>query len=252
MEKIYYGASVLPLLPPPPPDNDISVRANEMGQFSNSLQTQYWEGLGGEKKKMEETEGWREYETDGKHRLCISVIVFVYVLPCLGLQVCVCGCCVCFLSASPCVCVVCVVCYVCFECTFFFFFFFDVCVRCASTQPKAKLTDSFPLRSPLVFLIDRHNAKVQAPSLVPMLIAASCIFMSSLGINQLNKGWGRWLGAAFITDSDWLERQKKKKSAYKDPCVFFLFFFFPSTGMIIELETRRRKKQKAKVWRLNN
>lgn len=67
------------------------------------------------------------------------------------------------------------------------FFFFDVCAR-ASTQPKAKLTDSFPLRSPLVFLIDRHNAKVQALSLVPMLIAASCIFMSSLGINQLNKG----------------------------------------------------------------
>ena len=85
--------------------------------------------------------------------------------------------------------------------------FSDVCAH-ASTQPKAELTDSFPLRSPLVFLIDRHNAKVQALSLVPMLIAGSCIFMSSLGINQLNKGWGRWLGAVFITDSDWLERKE--------------------------------------------
>lgn len=75
--------------------------------------------------------------------------------------------------------------YVCFERTFFFFF--DVCVH-ASAQLKAELTDSFPLRSPLVFLIDRHNAKVQALSLVPMLITDSCIFMSSLGINQLNKG----------------------------------------------------------------
>lgn len=64
---------------------------------------------------------------------------------------------------------------------------FDVCVR-ASSQPKAELTDSFPPRSPLVFLIDRHNAEVQALSLVPMLIAASCIFMSSRGIKQLNKG----------------------------------------------------------------
>lgn len=111
-------------------------------------------------------------------------------------------------------------CDVCALCMLWAYLFFKLCVCvcvCASTQPKAELTDSFPLRSPLVFLIDRHNAKVQALSLVPMLIAGSCIFMSSLGINQLNKGWGRWLGAAFITDSDWLGRGKKT------PVCFFIF-----------------------------
>ena len=87
---------------------------------------------GAKKKKMEETEGWREYETDGKHRLCISVIVFVYVLPCLGLQVCVCGCCVCFLSASPCVCVWCVMYALSVP-----FFFFLMCV-CAVHQLSPK------------------------------------------------------------------------------------------------------------------
>lgn len=136
--------------------------------------------------KKEETEGWREYETVGKHRLCISVIVFVYMHAVSGPSgVYVDAVCAFCLPLPVCVCVF--VCYVCFERTFFFFLFFNVCAR-ASAQPKAKLTDSFPLRSPLVFLIDRHNAKVQALSLVPMLIAASCIFMSSLGINQLNKG----------------------------------------------------------------
>lgn len=96
-------------------------------------------------------------------------------------------------------------------------FLFLMCVW-ASTEPKAELTDSFPLWGPSVFLIDRHNAEVQAPSLVPMLIAASCIFMSSLGIKQLNKGWGCWLGAAVITD--WLIR-KAKKSPWKDQKFYF-------------------------------
>lgn len=77
-------------------------------------------------------------------------------------------------------------------------FLWRACVR-ASSQPKAKLTDSFPLRSPLVLLIDRHNAKVQALSLVLMLITSSCICISSLGIKQLNKEWGC---------ADWLEREK--------------------------------------------
>lgn len=88
-------------------------------------------------------------------------------------------------------------------------YLFLMCVH-ASAQPKAKLTDSFPLWSPLVPLIDRHNAKVQALSLVPMLISFSCIFMSSLGFNQLNKGWDRWLGAALITD--WLIRKRLRTS----------------------------------------
>lgn len=74
--------------------------------------------------------------------------------------------------------------------------------ECNSAQPKVKLTDSVSLRSRLVFLIDRHNAKVQAPSLAPMLIQHSCIFMSSLGINQLNKGWGHWRAAFLMTMID--------------------------------------------------
>lgn len=100
------------------------------------------------------------------------------------------------------------------------FFVHAVSEASSRAQPKAELTDSFPPRSPLVFLIDRYNAKVQALSLVPMLIAASCIFMSSLGIKKLNKGWGRWLEAAFITNSDWLER--RKINLWK--LSFFLFF----------------------------
>lgn len=38
VEQIYYSGSADPSLSEP--DNDISVRANEMGQFSNSLQSQ--------------------------------------------------------------------------------------------------------------------------------------------------------------------------------------------------------------------
>lgn len=93
--------------------------------------------------------------------------------------------------------------YACAECLFSSLLF--VTYACASTGDRAKLTDTFPLRSPSVFLIDRHKAEVQALSLVPMLMVESCIFMRSLGINPLNKGWGRWLVAVFITVPDWLE-----------------------------------------------
>lgn len=164
-----------------------------MGQFSNSLPTQHLKGPEREGNK-------RESDKDAKPvclLVCSDEISFLcgQVCICRFLQWC-CVCCLCMhvcrgtLSSditmlrvsAP---------YVCFERVVF------MCA-CDSAQPKVKLTDSFPLRSPLVFLIDRHNAKVQAPSLVPMLIVHSCIFMSSLGINQLNKGWGRWLGAVFI------------------------------------------------------
>ena len=148
MEKIYYGASVLPLLPPPPPDNDISVRANEMGQFSNSLQTQYWEGLGGEKKKK-----WRK-QKDGENTrptvnigfaslwLCLYMCCLVWAFRCVRVDA-VCAFC---LPLPVCVCGV--LCMLWAFLFFFFFFFWCVCALCinsAQSQADRQLPSEEPL-----------------------------------------------------------------------------------------------------------